>query len=64
MTQRLDKVKTNKVPGPNSQMGSRPKIKINTVARTKFGVYSYPSLRIAENQELGKEKDAYFVHNY
>ena len=31
-------------------------MKINTVARTKLGVYSCPSLRIAENQELGKDK--------
>ena len=35
----------------SSQMGLRPKMKINIVARTKLGVYSCPSLRIAENQE-------------
>ena len=46
MTQRLDKIHKkgkDKVRGPNSnssQMGSRPKIKINTVAWTKFGVYN------------------------
>ena len=51
MTQRLDKVKTDKVRGPNSQMGLRPKMKINTVARTKLGIYSCPSLCVAENQE-------------
>ena len=33
MTQRLDKVKTDKVRGPNS--------KINIVVRTKLGVYRY-----------------------
>ena len=31
-------------------------MKINTVVRTKLGVYSCPSLRIAENQEQGKDK--------
>ena len=44
MTQRLDKISL------------RPKMKINTIAQTKLGVYSYPSLRIAENQEYGKDK--------
>ena len=37
-------------------MGPRTKKKINTVARTKLGVYSCPSLRIVENQEYGKDK--------
>ena len=32
------------------------KIKIRKVARTKWGVYSCPSLRIVENQEKGKDK--------
>ena len=31
-------------------------MKINTVARTKLGVYSCHSLRIAENQEYDKDK--------
>ena len=35
-------------------------MKINTVARTKLGVYSCPSLRIAENQEQGKDKRRIF----
>ena len=35
-------------------------MKINTVARTKFGVYSCPSLHIAENQEWGKDKRRIF----
>ena len=41
-------------------MGPRPKMKINTVARTKLGVYSCPSLRIAENQEQGKDRRRIF----
>ena len=44
MTQRLSKIKTDKVRGPNSNIvtnGPRPKIKINTIARTKLGVYKY-----------------------
>ena len=58
MTQRLDK---NKKP---NRIGSRPKleprhkraqgptnIKIKQIARTKWGIYSCPSLRIAKNQE-------------
>ena len=43
MTQRLDEVKTNKVRGPNSNLvtnGPEAQIKINTVARTKLGVYN------------------------
>ena len=33
-------------------MGPRPKKqKLNKIARTKWGIYSYPSLYIAENQE-------------
>ena len=43
MTQRLDEVKTDKVRGPNSNLvtnGPEAQIKINTVARTKLGVYS------------------------
>ena len=42
MTQRLDKLTTDKVRGPNSnssRMGPMPKRKINTVAQTKLGVY-------------------------
>ena len=35
-------------------------MKINIVARTKLGVYSCPSLRIAENQEQGKDKRRIF----
>ena len=35
-------------------------MKINTVARTKLGIYSCPSLRIAENQEQGKGKRRIF----
>ena len=35
-------------------------MKINTVARTKLGVYSCPSLRIAENQEQGKDRRRIF----
>ena len=55
MTQRLDEInKKDRVRGPTRilpQMGSMPKKKINTVARTKLDVYSCPFLRIAENQE-------------
>ena len=53
MTQKLDKVKADKVQDPNSKLvtnGLEAQMK-NTVARTKLGVYSCPSLRIAENQE-------------
>ena len=43
MTQRLDKLKTDKVRGPNSKLVTNgpetQKMKINTVAQTKFGVY-------------------------
>ena len=59
MSQRLDE--TNK---PHDGIDSRPKlepwheqaqgptkIKTKQVARTKWGVYNCPSLRIAENQE-------------
>ena len=59
MTQRLDKINN-----PHIEIGSRPKleprykqgqcptiIKTKQVARTKWDVYSCPSLRVAENQE-------------
>ena len=42
MTRRLDKIKTNKVRGPNSKLvtnGSEAQNE-NTVARTKLSVYS------------------------
>ena len=54
MTQRLGKIKWTRFEAQirnSSQMGLGPKMKINTVARTKLGVYSCPSLRIAENQK-------------
>ena len=61
MTRRLDKVKTDKVRGPNSKLVTNgpeaQKIEINKVTRTKLDVYSCPSLRIAENQEQGKDKN-------
>ena len=44
----------------SSQMGPRPKMKINTVARTKLGVYTCPSLRNVENQEQGKDRRRIF----
>ena len=57
-TQRLKdliKIKTDKVRDPNSKLVTNgpeaQKMKISIVARTKLGVYSCPSLRIAENQE-------------
>ena len=57
MTQRLDKINKHneKVRGPNSNLDiNRPKvqhnIKMKQVPRTKWDVYNYPSLRIAENQ--------------
>ena len=59
MTQRL-----NKINKQHNGIGSRPKlepsheqaqgptkIKTKQIARTKWGVYSCPSLRIVENQE-------------
>ena len=58
MTQRLDKVKikeNDKVRDPSSNLATKwargPINEKNIVAQTKFGVYSCPSLRIAENQE-------------
>ena len=57
MTQRLDEIDSD-----INEIGSRPKLKpchkwasdpnkrkINTVARTKWGVYNCHSLRVAEN---------------
>ena len=67
MTHRLDKVKTNKVQGPSSKLVTNgpeaQKLKINTVVRTKLGVYSslYALLRIRNRV---KTKDAHFVKDY
>ena len=59
MIQRLDKINKQ-----HNETGSRPKlepwhkwaqsptnIKMKQVARTKWGIYSCPSLRVAKNQE-------------
>ena len=59
MSQRLDKINTNItkwVRGPNSNHDAngpeaQQKLKKRKVSQTKWGVYSCPSLRIAENQE-------------
>ena len=53
MTQRLDKIKMDKVRGPNSKFVTNGPEAQNEKrsSRTKLGVYSCPSLRIAENQE-------------
>ena len=54
MTQRLDKVKMDKVRGPNSnssQMGPRPKNENKHSRSDKIERLQLPSLRIAENQE-------------
>ena len=59
MTKRPDKINTNItkwVRGPNLNHNAngpeaQQKLKIRKIARTKWGVYSCPSLCIAENQE-------------
>ena len=55
MTQRLDKNKNGQGSRPKFEARHKwaqgPKMKINTIARTKLDVYSCPSLRIVENQE-------------
>ena len=56
MTQRLDKVKTDKVQAQiwnSSQMGSRPKIKINIVARTKNWT---STILVQSSDELKKQE--------
>ena len=64
MTQRLEKDKKGQGSRPKFEPRYKwargPKMKINTIVRTKFGVYSWPSLRIAENQEQGKDKRRIF----